>query len=113
MAPIKVAWDRLVRYVSAEDNQIRYGEPIVPPSEIENIAQLAKDGKLQVKVLEGTNPISVERTDRVDTAKTLLGPIEPKNTPIMRCIGLNYKSHSKNTQCKLGGCYTGLTLNSP
>ncbi|KAH8787295.1 hypothetical protein BGZ57DRAFT_950387 [Hyaloscypha finlandica] len=93
MAPVKLTWDRLVRYVSATDDQIRYGEPILEPTEVENIAQLATEGKLKVKVLEGTDPISVERTDRVDTVKTLLGPIEPKNTPIFRCIGLNYKSH--------------------
>ncbi len=98
MAPVKVSWDRLVRYVSAEDNQTRYGEPIVPSTEVENIAQLATEGNLQVKVLEGTDPISVERTDMTDTVKLLLGPIEPKNTPIMRCIGLNYKSHSENSQ---------------
>jgi len=96
MAPVKLTWDRLVRYVSATDDQIRYGEPILEPTEVENIAQLATEGKLKVKVLEGTDPISVERTDRVDTVKTLLGPIEPKNTPIFRCIGLNYKSHSKD-----------------
>ncbi|KAH7095476.1 hypothetical protein FB567DRAFT_601391 [Paraphoma chrysanthemicola] len=93
MAPVQVAWDRLVRYVSATDNQIRYGEPILDPTEVENVAQLATEGKLQVKILEGTEPISAQRTDKVDKVKTLLGPIEPKNTPIFRCIGLNYKSH--------------------
>ncbi|KAI0593138.1 hypothetical protein F4775DRAFT_587050 [Biscogniauxia sp. FL1348] len=93
MSPVKVTWDRLVRYVSAQDNQIHYGEPIVQPTEVENIAQLARDGKLQVKVMDGADPLSVEHTGRVDVVKTLLGPIEPKNTPIMRCIGLNYKSH--------------------
>ncbi|KAH7085830.1 hypothetical protein BKA63DRAFT_575180 [Paraphoma chrysanthemicola] len=93
MAPIQVAWDRLVRYVSATDNQIRYGEPILEPTEVENVAQLATEGKLQVKILEGTEPISAQRTDKVDKVKTLLGPIESKNTPIFRCIGLNYKSH--------------------
>ena len=97
MAPVKLAWDRLIRYVSATDGQIRYGEPILEPTEVEDIAQLAAEGKLKVKVLEGTDPVSVERTDNVDTVKTLLGPIEPKNTPIFRCIGLNYKSHSKVT----------------
>lgn len=113
MAPVKVAWDRLIRYVSAEDNQIRYGEPITQPSEVEKIAQLATDGKLRVKVLEGPDPINVKRTDRIDTVKILLGPIEPKNTPIMRCIGLNYKSHSKYNQCMLEGFDTVLTLSSP
>ena len=95
MAPVKLAWDRLVRYVSATDDQIRYGEPILEPAEVENVAQLATEGKLEVKVLDGADPISAQRTDRVDKVKVLLGPIEPRNTPIFRCIGLNYKSHSK------------------
>ena len=94
MASVKVDWDRLVRYVSAGDNQIHYGEPMVEASQIDQIAELAKDGKLQVKVLEGSEPMTVRRTDKTDTVKRLLGPIEPRNTPIMRCIGLNYKSHS-------------------
>ena len=108
MAPVKVDWDRLVRYVSEEDNKIRYGEPQVEASQVEHIAELAKDGKLQVKVMEGSEPMTVRRTDRTDKVKTLLGPIEPRNTPIMRCIGLNYKSHSMTylhefllTKCEL------------
>ena len=95
MAPVKVAWDRLVRYVSSEDNKIHYGEPIVQSEDIENIAQLATDGKLEVTVLEGTDPITVERTNKTDRVKILLGPITPQDCPIMRCIGLNYKSHSE------------------
>lgn len=102
MAPVKVSWDRLVRYVSSKDEQIHYGEPIVQPDDVENIAQLASDGKLKVKVLDGTEPVSLQRTDRTDTVKTLLGPVEVKNTPIMRCIGLNYKSHSMTTGAQMG-----------
>lgn len=96
MAPIKVAWDRLVRYVSAEDGQTRYGEPVVSGNDVERVAELAKEGTLKVTVLEGTEPITCTRTDKTDTVKVLLGPIQPHNTPIMRCVGLNYKSHSKH-----------------
>lgn len=102
MAPQKLPWDRLVRFVSATDNTIHYGEPIVDKDQEEKIAELAKKGNLKVTVFTGSDPASVERTDKTDTAKSLLGPIEAKNTPIMRCIGLNYKSHStrKPVECR-------------
>lgn len=93
MAPI-TKWDRLVRYVSAKDGQIRYGEPIVSDSK-PDIDQLALDGKLTVKVLEGTTPFSAEPTGEEDQVKELLGPLTPKDVPIVRCTGLNYKTHSK------------------
>ena len=93
MAPL-TAWDRLVRYVSAKDGKIRYGEPIVSDSK-PDIDQLAQDGKLEVKILEGANPIEAKPTGEQDSVKQLLGPLTPKDVPIIRCIGLNYKTHSR------------------
>jgi hypothetical protein len=93
MAPL-TAWDRLVRYVSARDGKTRYGEPIVSDSN-PDIDQLAQDGKLEVKILEGPNPIEAKPTGEKDTVKQLLGPLTPKDVPIIRCVGLNYKTHSK------------------
>jgi len=96
MSPNLVAWDRLVRYVPyGAGNTIRYGDPIIEDSEIDKIAQLAVEGKLKVKVLQGANPLGAEPTGEVDTVGKLLGPLEPENVPIIRCIGLNYKTHSK------------------
>lgn len=98
-------WDRLVRYVSSTDGKIRYGEPIVEGSK-PDIDQLAQDGKLKVKVLDGPNPWSVESTGEEDSVKSLLGPLTPDQVPIIRCVGLNYKTHSmqldnqhNNTSC--------------
>ena len=90
-----VAWDRFVRYVpiGAEDT-IRYGDPILTDSEIDIIAQLANEGKLKVKVLQGENPLDAQPTGEVDTVRKLLGPLEAANVPIIRCIGLNYRTHS-------------------
>ena len=96
MGHVKLAWDRLVRYVSAEDNQIHHGEPIMEDNDVDKVAELAADGKLEVVVLKGDDPVTLERTDKTDTVKTLLGPLDLRNTPIMRCIGLNYKSHSED-----------------
>ena len=92
MAPL-TAWDRLVRYVSAKDGKVRYGEPIVSDSK-PDIDRLAQDGKLEVTVLEGANPLDAKPTGEKDTVKQLLGPLTPKDVPIIRCVGLNYKTHS-------------------
>lgn len=98
MTPL-TAWDRLVRYVSAKDGKIRYGEPIVSDSK-PDIDQLAQDGKLEVKILDGANPIEAKPTGEQDSVKQLLGPLTPKDVPIIRCIGLNYKTHSKSNAVK-------------
>lgn len=87
-------WDRLIRYVSAKDGQIRYGEPLVSDSK-PDIDQLAQDGTLTVKILEGATPFLAEPTGAQDQVKHLLGPLTPKDVPVVRCTGLNYKTHSE------------------
>jgi hypothetical protein len=96
MAPL-TAWDRLIRYVSANDGKIRYGEPVVS-GDNPDIDELARSGSLEAKILEGTTPIDVRPTGETDKVKQLLGPLTPKDVPIIRCIGLNYKTHSKTSR---------------
>lgn len=91
MAPI-TQWDRLVRYVSAKDGKVRYGEPIVDANA--DIDKLAGDGSLKVKILEGSSPLTAAPTGEEDEIKELLGPLTNKDVPIVRCTGLNYKAHS-------------------
>lgn len=93
MAPL-TAWSRLIRYVSAKDGSIKYGEPIVSDSK-PDIDALAQDGKLKVKVLEGKTFVDAKPTGEEDEVKQLLGPLRPQDVPIVRCVGLNYKTHSK------------------
>lgn len=90
------AWNRLIRYVSAKDGSIRYGEPIVSEDK-PDIDALALKGGLRVKVLEGENPIVAKPTGEEDEVKQggLLGPLTSKDVPIVRCVGLNYRTHSK------------------
>ncbi|WPH00200.1 Hypothetical protein R9X50_00302300 [Acrodontium crateriforme] len=95
MAPL-TKWNRLVRYVSAKDGQIHFGEPIVS-DEKADIDQLAREGQLNVKVLEGANFLQAEPTGAEDTVKTLLGPLTPNDVPVIRCTGLNYKTHILET----------------
>jgi hypothetical protein len=87
-------WDRLVRYVSAKDGKTKYGEPIVDDGKAD-IDDLAQKGELKVKVLEGSTPFDAAPTGEQDEVKTLLGPLTPKDVPVVRCTGLNYKTHSE------------------
>lgn len=90
-----VAWDRLVRYTAQGGSQIRYGEPILTDSEENAVADLADAGQLKVKVCEGDSPLTAVPTSKIETVGKLFGPLEVKDVPIIRCIGLNYKTHSK------------------
>ena len=94
MAPSLVAWSRLVRFSDAQGN-IKHGQPILE-SEDADIAQLARDGKLQVHICEGSGPLSCKPTDQEAKVEKLLGPLESKDVPIVYCIGLNYKAHSRS-----------------
>jgi len=92
------AWKRLVRYVSAQDGNIKYGEPIVPSDDKNpDIDALAQQGGLKVKVLAGDNPLLAKLTGEEDEVKQLLGPLTPKDVPIVRCVGLNYRTHILET----------------
>jgi hypothetical protein len=85
-------WDRLVRYVSAKDGKTKYGDPIVDGKA--DIDDLAQKGGLKVKVLEGATPLQAAPTGEEDEVKELLGPLTPKDVSVVRCTGLNYKTHS-------------------
>jgi len=87
-------WDRLIRYVS-KDGSIKHGEPIVDAKA--DIDDLAQKGSLKVKVLEGSDFVSMAPTGQEDEVKELLGPLTPKDVAVIRCTGLNYKTHSKWT----------------
>jgi 2-keto-4-pentenoate hydratase/2-oxohepta-3-ene-1,7-dioic acid hydratase in catechol pathway len=89
------AWKRLIRYVST-DGSIKYGEPIVPSDDKNpDIDALAQQGGLKVKVLAGDSPLLAKPTGEEDEVRQLLGPLTPKDVPIVRCVGLNYRTHSK------------------
>jgi hypothetical protein len=95
MAEKLIAWDRLVRYIPVGDrDKIAYGEPILQDDEANEIANLAAAGKLRVRVLHGSDPLSARPTGEEAIVWKLLGPLEPKDVRIVRCIGLNYKTHS-------------------
>jgi hypothetical protein len=94
MSPIVLPWTRLVRYTSSASGPIKYGEPVLTASG--DVGQLAKEGKLEVMQLSGSDPFQLKKTDVTEKVFNLYGPLETKDVPIIRCIGLNYKTHSKS-----------------
>jgi len=112
MASKLIAWDRLVRYVSASDGTVKYGQPILDSPDVD-VAALAKEGKLEVYVAEGSNPLAAQPGSLKDQVKSLLGPFRVEDVPIIRCIGLNYKTHIKETGRPLPTCPTVFTKPAP
>ncbi|KAK4621258.1 Fumarylacetoacetate hydrolase domain-containing protein 2A [Fulvia fulva] len=107
-----VPWNRLVRFVSATDGQKKFGEPIVSSPDAD-IAALARSGSLEVVVLHGDDPLSAQPTDKRDKVQKLLGPLRVSDVPIIRCIGLNYKTHIKETRRALPEVPTVFTKPAP
>jgi hypothetical protein len=108
MSPVQ--WSRLVRYIDTNGNT-GYGEPQV--SSDTDVLQEARDGKLQVKVLEGDSALTATPTDEIQTVRTLLSPLTQQEVPIVRCIGLNYKTHSITHQLIQEGISSLTLLASP
>ena len=82
-----VAWSRLVRYKD-ENGTVKYGEPVSDEASFE-------DGKVEVRICEGSSIFDAKPTSEVEVAHKLVGPLTPQDVPIIRCIGLNYRTHSK------------------
>ncbi|KAL2842040.1 hypothetical protein BJY01DRAFT_256863 [Aspergillus pseudoustus] len=114
MAPIRPNWDRLIRFIPQGSETVQYGEPIfASPSEVNDIAALADAGKLKAKILAGDSPLSAAPTGEIATVGKLLGPIDAASVPIIRCVGLNYKTHILETGRPLPSCPTIFTKPGP
>ncbi|KAK5682473.1 hypothetical protein LTS10_005601 [Elasticomyces elasticus] len=107
-----IAWSRLVRYISANDGAEHYGEPIIS-SDDQDIGELADAGNLSVRICDGNDALSATPTGREDRVKQLLGPLRSDEVPIIRCIGLNYKTHIQETGRPLPECPTVFTKPAP
>ncbi len=90
-------WQRLVRY-KTDEGEIRFGQPKVS-AEDADVLRLAKEGNLVVEVLKGESFLTARKSGIEDRVKELLAPLTVRDVPLIRCIGLNYKSHSKLSDC--------------
>ncbi|KAL2349800.1 hypothetical protein BJ546DRAFT_1043527 [Cryomyces antarcticus] len=93
------------------NGEIQYGEPIV--SGPEEFNDHLKAGNLQVRVCEGSDPFTARPTTQIQHVRTILGPLRPEDVPIIRCIGLNYKTHILETGRPLPTCPTVFTKPAP
>lgn len=93
MTAVTVPWGRLIRFVSAEDDQIYFGDCIVPDDDFD-IGLPQNLPSLKAKIIAG-EPLSSTCivTDKIVRVKKLLGPMTTKMVPSIRCIGGNYMSH--------------------
>lgn len=84
-------WKRLIRF-RGEDGAEHYGEPqIDSPADLDP----TKNGGLKAEILEGQNAFELKTTGKVVAVKEILHILDAKDVPTIRCIGLNYKAHSK------------------
>lgn len=94
---MRTAWQRLIRFV-ATDGRTLYGEPILPSPDFDLGNTTAGTG-LKAKVIAGTDLFdttgATKVSEEVVTVQKLLGPLAQEDVPIVRCIGLNYKTHIK------------------
>ncbi|KAL2811257.1 hypothetical protein BJX63DRAFT_433548 [Aspergillus granulosus] len=85
MAPFHPVWDRPIRFMPKDGQDIQYGEPVLDnPSHVNVIAELADAGKLKAKVLAGDSPRSANYS-----VQLMLRPC-----PLFDALELNYKTHT-------------------
>ncbi|KAL4723062.1 hypothetical protein ACLX1H_010303 [Fusarium chlamydosporum] len=75
---MKVAWERLIRFISTDGRVLR-GEPILPTPDFD-LGNTTEETKLKARVIEGDDIYDTTGvthvTDEVVTVKTLLGPLK-------------------------------------
>ncbi|KAJ5309138.1 hypothetical protein N7508_004517 [Penicillium antarcticum] len=81
---------RLVRFL-AKDGQIYYGDAILP-SGVSDIAKATK-----ARVIQGDIFGQYRILDQVAEIKLLLAPLARKDIGTVRCLGLNYEQHAKES----------------
>ncbi len=93
--PVEVPWSYLIRFLSSKDDQIHFGDVVMPFPEFD-IGAPANRAQIRARVITG-NPLSPDCvvTEEVVSVKKLLGPLTPDSVRAVRCIGGNYGSHRR------------------
>ena len=81
---------RLVRFL-AIDGRIYYGDAVLPRG-VTDIARAQ-----QARIIEGDIFGRHDVTDQVEEIRHLLAPLDPAHVRTVRCLGLNYSRHAKET----------------
>ena len=92
---MNLPWKRLIRFQSL-DGRILRGEPLVAADV--DIGFITAADEVQARVLSGDDIYDTtgrtRLTDEVVDVETVLAPLDKKEVPILRCVGLNYAKHS-------------------
>ncbi|KAL2784707.1 hypothetical protein BJX66DRAFT_348133 [Aspergillus keveii] len=86
-------WTRLIRFIAEEDGQVHLGE--VDARQVPDVGLAVLNGEQVIARL-----ITGSIFDGVVTYKTLhvsrlLSPLSAEETPLIRCMGLNYRDHAR------------------
>ncbi|KAL2260134.1 hypothetical protein VTK26DRAFT_5961 [Humicola hyalothermophila] len=87
MAP----FSRLVRFL-AKDGRTYYGDAILP----RGVTDIAK--ARQARIVQGDIFGKHDVTDQVADIRLLLAPLAPEHVRTVRCLGLNYAAHAKESK---------------
>ncbi|KAH7141727.1 hypothetical protein EDB81DRAFT_691224 [Dactylonectria macrodidyma] len=97
---MKVAWERLIRFV-ATDGRVLRGEPILPSPDFD-LGDTTASTQLLARVVQADDLYDTagrtKVTDEIVTVKRLLGPLTSSDVPVIRCIGLNYAAHIREAK---------------
>ncbi|KAI9871867.1 MAG: hypothetical protein M1830_002353 [Pleopsidium flavum] len=88
------AFSRLVRFL-AKDGRTYYGEAILPSG----VSDLAK--ATQARVIRGDIFGKHDVTEQVADVRLLLAPLAREDVKTVRCLGLNYEQHAKESNMPL------------
>ncbi|KAL6918562.1 hypothetical protein FSST1_010057 [Fusarium sambucinum] len=89
-----MTWSQLIRFLDEKD-EIHLGDAVAESAE--DLTNLLEAGNLTANELVGTELFDTKPTGKTIKVKKLLGPLTPKDVPIIRCVGLNYAKHIKET----------------
>jgi hypothetical protein len=88
------SWNRLIRFVAAEDGKTYQGEPQYPKDNDNFDIGLNYEG-IKANVISGDIYGDAKVTDKIKTVKKLLSPVSKEQITMFRCVGLNYVKHSE------------------
>ncbi|CAL8577062.1 hypothetical protein XPA_002911 [Xanthoria parietina] len=88
------AFARLIRFL-AKDGRTYYGDAILPPG-ILDIAQAT-----QARVIRGDIFGKHDITDHIADVRLLLAPLSREDVKTVRCLGLNYEQHARESKMPL------------
>ncbi|KAI8257097.1 Fumarylacetoacetate hydrolase domain-containing protein 2-like protein [Colletotrichum sp. SAR11_239] len=100
------SFSRLVRFL-ARDGKTYYGDAILP----RGVSDIAK--ARQARIITGDIFGRHDVTDNVADIRLLLSPLAPEHVKTVRCLGLNYANHAKESNMaipKFPVLFTGSTL---